>query len=313
MKWNTAIVAISLMLVGGCSSTPVRSEVPENSRQTPTDEPIEVPSGWVLIEAGRFEMGSPEDELGRDDDEVRHEVVISRSFLMKSTEVTQEEWREVVGTSPSYFSDCGECPVERVNWYDAVAYANELSRVEGFEECYKLSGCSGTLGGGCGKGETGCDGDFKCSEVLFLGLDCEGYRLPMESEWEYATRAGAQTAFYNGDIIEEGWEQDRNLDSIGWYSSNSNEKTRQVGKKQANDWGVYDMSGNVWEWTWDWMGDYPTNRVRDPLGPENGSLRVYRGGGWESIARYCRSASRERAVPSIRDNFLGFRLIRSLP
>ena len=308
MRWSIAIMVISLMFVGGCTA-PFRSEGPtDKPRQAPTDEP----SGWVLIKAGSFEMGSPEDELGRDDDEVRHEVVISRSFLMKPTEVTQGEWREVTGTSPSYFSDCGDgCPVERVSWYDAVAYANELSRMEGYKECYKLSGCSGTLGGGCGEDNTFCDGDFKCDEVRFLGLDCEGYRLPTESEWEYAARAGTQTAFYNGGITEEGWEKDKNLDSIGWYSSNSGKRTHKVGKKPTNDWGLYDMSGNVWEWTWDWLGDYPTSRVRDPLGPENGSLRVYRGGGWDSTARYSRSASRERGIPSIRDHALGFRLVRS--
>ena len=233
------------------------------------------PAGYVRIEPGTFTMGSPESEDGHSSDESQHDVTITRPFCMKATEVTQGEWQAEMGDNPSYFSSCGpNCPVERVSWDDAVLYANALSGREGLQECYTGS--------------------------TFTGLDCTGYRLPTEAEWEYAARAGSTAATYGL------------IDSVGWYSDNSGSSTHPVGGKTANSFGLYDMLGNVWEWTGDWYGTYP-GTVTDPLGAGAGFYRVIRGGSWVDIAGLARAANRINVTPDFRFYFLGFRLSRTAP
>jgi len=233
------------------------------------------PAGYVRIAPGTFTMGSPDAEEERQDVETQHSVTITRAFCMKTTEVTQGEWQAEAGMNPSYFEGCGpNCPVEQVSWEDAVWYANALSRREGLPECY--------------------------SDSTFLGLTCTGYRLPTEAEWEYAARAGTTAATYG------------NLDSVAWYYENAGETTHPVRQKQPNAWGLYDMLGNVWEWTNDWYGSYP-GTVTDPTGPGRGSTRVFRGGSWYEYARYARAAGRGNGPPGFRDDDLGFRLSRTAP
>ncbi len=247
-----------------------------------------LPSVFVRIEPGTFTMGSPEGEEGRHDNETQHEVTITRAFWLQSTEVTQGQWRAVMGTSPSYFSSCGDdCPVETVSWEDAVAYVNALSASEGLDACYSGS--------------------------TFAGLGCEGYRLPTESEWEYAARAGTTTATYAGDLTAADCD-DATLPGIAWFSCNSARRTHEVGTKRVNGWGLYDMLGNVSEWTGDWYSSsYPSGSVRDPLGPDGGSSRVVRGGGWGGGARFVRAARRSSRGPARRSSYLGFRPARSAP
>ena len=241
-------------------------------------------SGMVRIPAGTFTMGSPSGESGRDSDETQHTVTISRSFLLGTTEVTQGQWKAVMGSNPSKFTSCGDdCPVEKVSWNDVVDFCNRLSEKEGLSSCYSGSGNSVSWNQGC-----------------------TGYRLPTEAEWEYAARAGTATRFACGD-------SDSCLGGMGWYSSNSNSNTHPVAQKQANAWGLYDMHGNVWEWVWDWKADYSSGSVTDPEGPSGGSYRVLRGGSWYYSAQYCRSADRGCNSPGDRYNSLGFRLARSLP
>lgn len=135
------------------------------------------------------------------------------------------------------------------------------------------------------------------------------YSLPTEAQWEYAARAGSTTAFYNGHITKpEG--DDPKLDAIGWYSYNSDSKTHTVGQKSPNAWGLYDMSGNVYEWCQDWYGSYSSSAVTDPTGPSSGLARVLRGGGWGNYARRCRSAFRYYGYPDSRYGYIGFRLLR---
>ena len=284
------------------------------------------PSGFVRIPAGSFRMGSPKDEPGRDDDEgPQHQVVISRPFLLQATEVTQGQWRALMGTSPSHFESCGtSCPVEQVSWYDAVAYCNALSKKEGLPTCYVLSGCNGEAAGA----------GMECEAVRFSGLACRGYRLPTEAEWEYAARAGTASALYTGALRIIGKHNGPALDAIAFYGGNSGVSyhggfdcskwpdkqrsssrcgTHPVGRKRANRWGLHDMLGNVWEWTWDRSGPYSGGLQRDPIGPTGGSGRVGRGCGWGDTAAGCRAAYRNRRSPSYRISDLGFRPARSVP
>ena len=138
----------------------------------------------------------------------------------------------------------------------------------------------------------------------------ERYRLPSEAEWEYAARAGTKTDTYAGNITNPGGN-DLVLNRIAWYRENSGGRTHPVGGKAPNGFGLYDMLGNVNEWVGDWHGPYPGGKVTDPTGPGSGSFRVYRGGSWNYVARYCRTANRGRGSPGNRIHFLGFRLLRT--
>ncbi len=228
---------------------------------------------FVPVQPGTFTMGSPSSEGGRWDDETQHTVTLTKGFCMQTTEVTQGQWRAVMGSNPSYFTGCGDnCPVESVSWYDVQDFISRLNE----------------------KGEG-------------------TYRLPSEAEWEYAARAGSTTAFANGGISVTDWScnNDPNLSAMGWYCGNSGNTTHSVAQKKANSWGLYDMHGNVWEWCQDWYGDYPVGAVTDPSGPGTGSYRVVRGGGWDCYAYFCRSALRGRSTPAYRSGNLGFRLALS--
>jgi formylglycine-generating enzyme required for sulfatase activity len=264
-------VAAAAPAAASGSSSPATGPAPAAGRSSGAARGC--PVGYVRIAPGTFSMGSPPGEEGRDDDESQHSVTITRAYCMKATEVTQGEWQSVMGSNPSYFTDCGaNCPVEQVSWEDAVGYANALSRREGLPECYAGS--------------------------TFAGLACKGYRLPTEAEWEYAARAGTTGSRYG------------NLDSVAWYDENSGSGTHPVGQKQPNAWGLYDMLGNVREWTGDWYAAY-AGSASDPLGAGAGSLRVLRGGSCLYDARFARAAYRSSDAPAYRSGDLGFRLVRT--
>jgi len=239
----------------------------------------------VSLPAGRFTMGSPEGEEGRAGDEVQHEVVLSRGFLLGEVPVTQAEYQAVVGANPSHFSGHPDRPVEQVSWLDAVRFCNALSRGLGLEEAYVVDG----------------------EEVTWKGLSCSGFRLPTEAEWEYACRAGTTGARY-GNLGDVAW-----YDGNSGYGGNLGKETHAVRGKQPNAWGLYDMLGNVWEWCWDWWSSFPQGVVTDPVGPASGSRRVSRGGSCYYDALYARAASRFSYDPVNRYDDLGFRLARSLP
>ncbi|MBN1944334.1 MAG: SUMF1/EgtB/PvdO family nonheme iron enzyme [Bradymonadales bacterium] len=281
------------------------------------------PGQYVLIRAGSYTMGSPSSEPGREIEEALHQVNIARDFYLQASEVTQGQWRLLMGNNPSTFSSCGEdCPVEGVNWWEALAYCNELSWLEGLTECYTLHGCSGRAGEG-----------MTCTSVDFAGLSCPGYRLPTEAEWEYAARAGTRTALYSGPLEIHGQNNAPALNPIAWYGGNSQVSypdgfpcsdwperqlpadtcgTHPVGQKRGNAWELYDMLGNVFEWTWDRFGEYSIGSpVTDPLGPGSGTRRVVRGGGWGLFASHVRSAYRGGEEPGTRYSDLGFRPART--
>ena len=285
------------------------------------------PVGFAYIPAGTFCMGSPDahtecmgekptSERGRNSEETLHEVTLTRPLYLQETEVTQRQWTALGFTNPSNFDECGlDCPVETLNWWEAMAYVNALSEDEGLTPCYTLEGCDPSSAGT----DIECDGitvsDPDASGNPYL---CQGYRLPTEAEWERAYRAGTTTAFYNGEITVTSCGSDPNLDAIGWYCGNAGSTTHVVSLldavdgKTANDWGLYDMPGNVYEWAWDrYQSDYyASSPSSDPLGG-TGSNRVRRGGSWNLSADGCRAANRSNNAPGYRGNLLGFRPARS--
>jgi formylglycine-generating enzyme required for sulfatase activity len=247
----------------------------------------DVPAGFVCIEAGTFMMGSPPDEQGRNQNELQHRVTLTHAFLLQATEVTQGEYAALMGSNPSHFLSCGaSCPVERVTWYDAIAYANALSRAQGLPACYDASG--GVIGGA-------------------TVYDCVGYRLPTEAEWEYAARAGTNSATYQGELTGDSHNSmapQRSLDAIAWWKGNSGERTHPVGTREPNAWGLHDMLGNVAEWSHDWYGGF-SGPETDPTGQASGEIadyrRVLRGGAWSFWAENVRSPWRGMHAPTESD------------
>ena len=260
--------------------------------------------GFVNIEGGTFEMGSPEDEAGRRSGEVQHTVTLSRGFAMMSTEVTQGRFEDLMGYNPSSIITCGlDCPVEMVNWYEAAAYCNALSLAAGYAACYSCTG-------------TGVDVICEPAVAYATPYDCPGYRLPTEAEWEYAARAGTSSATYIGDLDDAHLECEQPndaLDSIAWFCGNSGETIHAVGTRDPNDWYLYDMLGNVWEWCHDWHGDYPSESIVDPWGSTTSFSHMVRGGSWHINAWRVRVAFRSSFSSIGRYSTFGFRVVRSSP
>ncbi len=213
----------------------------------------------VFVKGGTFTMGSND---GEDDEKPTHQVTLS-DFYIGKYEVTQKQWQAVMGSNPSYFKDCDNCPVEQVSWNDVQNFIKELNQKTG-----------------------------------------KNYRLPTEAEWEYAARGGVSTSSttYSGS---------NNIDEVAWYTSNSGSKTHPVGQKKSNELGIYDMSGNVWEWCKDWYGYYSSGSQANPQGASSGSYRVFRGGSWSLNYDDCRVANRYGLYyPDGYSHIVGFRLSR---
>jgi formylglycine-generating enzyme required for sulfatase activity len=257
-------------------------EVPTNGVAAVSFSYVERPKAFenmVLVEGGTFHMG---DTFGNGDSDEKpvHPVTVS-SFFLGKCEVTQREWREVMGSNPLKFKG-DDLPVENVCWYDAAEYCNKLSKRKGLEPCYTISGDN-----------VSCD------------FSRNGFRLPTEAEWEFAARGGVRSSGYK-------YSGGNNLDAVAWYDRNSG-GTHPVGGKQANEIGLYDMSGNVWEWCWDWYGPYPSGSQTDPMGASSGQYRVLRGGSWDDFVRGARASNRYWDAPGFRDSGSGFRVAARAP
>jgi formylglycine-generating enzyme required for sulfatase activity/serine/threonine protein kinase len=257
---------------------------------------------FVEIEGGEFLMGSPDDDKeAKDDEKPQHRVRVS-PFYLGATEVTQAQYRAVMGNNPSHFSSTGagkrqiagqatdSYPVENVSWFDAIRFCNAMSRRDRLAPYYAKGGRSAP------------------QDVRIPSLAGTGYRLPTEAEWEFACRAGTTTRYFFG-------EGPPKLGEYAWYEGNSRSMTHPVAVKHPNGLGLYDIYGNVWEWCWDWhLEGYARNSpFIDPQGPLLGSCRVGHGGSWAHDPNGCRSATRDYTAPVGRDKNLGFRVARNLP
>lgn len=262
--------------------------------QGSTEIKKEIKDGFALIRGGAFQMGSPASEPERSSDETQHSVTVG-DFYMAETEVSQDGWQAVMGTNPSVTKG-GSLPVTNITWYDAVRYCNRLSEDEGLEPCYRVSGTTVTW-----------------------NRAANGYRLPTEAEWEYAARAGSATPFHFGDYVHN---SDANCYNAYGYNNDASgnwvngsdaylRKTVAVDQYPANDYGLYNMHGNAAEWVWNWYGAYGSGEAADPAGPENGSAKIVRGGGWNDHPKHIRSAYRGAQPADIGLYSIGVRPVRS--
>jgi sulfatase modifying factor 1 len=270
----------------------------------------------VYVEGGSFLMGC--DKARRDTidgahysngdcyiDETAHKVSL-RSFNIGKYEITQGEWIAVMGSSsnPSYFNLCGNnCPVETMSWYDALVFCNKLSFQNNRTPVYKINNSSNPKDWGAVPTQS----PNATWDAVQMDVSANGYRLPTEAEWEYAARGGQSSLDYP-------YPGSNNADEVGWNYENPNTmlKTHPRGLLKANELGIYDMSGNVWEWCWDWYkSDFYQPEQCNPSNNIASSNRVDRGGGWGTDRMRCRSAYRDSTTPVIRVSRNGLRLASS--
>ncbi|MDZ7797184.1 MAG: SUMF1/EgtB/PvdO family nonheme iron enzyme [Candidatus Marinimicrobia bacterium] len=249
--------------------------------------PVEDVTDMIMVSGGTFTMGDVWGD-GHSDETPTHEVTLS-DFYIGKYEVTQKQFQDIRGANPSEFPE-NNYPVENVSWYDAVAFCNGLSDSAGLERVYTINGTDVTA-----------------------DMSRNGYRLPTEAEWEYAARSqGEDDQKWSGtnvanDLGDHAWFRDN---SYVWVDTHA-EGTKEVGTRLANDLGLYDMSGNVWEWCGDRFGTYPSSAQTDPAGSSTGSERVVRGGAWTAEGTDCRNANRLSRSPTWIAQNVGFRVARN--
>ena len=288
--------------LAACSWTPrsESAEGPSNAvdANVEAEQQVSVDDGFVAVTGGTFLMGSPEDEPWRSADETQHEVAVS-SFFIDPYEVTQADYARLMGDNPSV-NQGDTLPVENVTWLQAVEYCNARSAEAGLTPAYEIDG-----------------------DAVSWDRAADGYRLPTEAEWEYACRAGTTTPFNTETSISPDTEanyygtypyeiEDNYFDRGALQTQPGIYRQTEVesGTFAPNAWGLYDMHGNVAEWVWDLYGAYDEEASADPVGPEEGALRVNRGGGWNDFAKNLRSAYRASLAPDASSPSVGFRVAR---
>jgi formylglycine-generating enzyme len=322
------------------SSTSSESETGTDSQ--PSDPHVE----WLTIPTGSFTFGSADGTpCLKPAMEKTVPVTLTHPFLMSKFEITQKQWTDLDFQIPPIDPVCEDCPIQFIDWFEALAWCNALSRFEGLEECYDLSNCTGIIGSSCWppadsdcNEETGaayvCSGKTRKYDSMY---DCTGYRLPTGPEWEYAAKAGTATNTYAGDITtgSSSCIEEPLLNDIAWYCFNTGymngsdpwtpdllNDLHEVGLKQPNPFGLYDMLGNAFEWV-DYVGtgfslednEGKIGPLVDPMGTteDDDDRRDLRGGGYSSWPCLSRAASQADDLSESRSRGYGFRPVRTLP
>jgi len=261
----------------------------------------------VFVKGGTFRMGQPEPKVTgvyTDNEQPVHKVTVG-DFYIGKTEVTQAQYKAVIGNIPKKhvaeagirFSDDGiqndYYAIIAINWYEAIDFCNKLSDMEGLEKCYLIDQIT--------KDPNNLSENLDTLKyTVTCNFKANGYRLPTEAEWEFAARGGRSS---NGYV----YSGSNNADDVAFYGIG---RQKQTALKKPNELGLYDMSGGVHEWCWDWYGTYPNSAQTDPMGPVTGSRRIIRGGNWGSFVENCRVTSRSSSE-FLYDYQSGFRLARS--
>ena len=244
----------------------------------------------VKVEGGKFLMGSKSDnKIAETDEQKQHEVTLG-NFEINKLEVSVWEWKQYCKktnkkmTAKQPWGIYDNYPITNITWFEAIAYCNWLSKQDGYKPVYSIVGPNVV-----------CD------------LKMNGYRLPTEAEWEYAAKGGKKTKkniFAGSNISNE----------VAWQQNNSGKRVHAVGTKLMNELGLYDMSGNVWEWCYDWYNKdyYKGENDYNPTGPIRGEKKSVRGGSWDSKESYLRTSNRISTKPNVTYEFYGFRLVRTL-
>ncbi|MCP5525544.1 MAG: formylglycine-generating enzyme family protein [Verrucomicrobiales bacterium] len=262
MQWIGAPMLAALLASGiGCDRPDTRADThaPRPGADQGPTAGLTPLTNMVRLPAGSFQR-------------LDQRVTLTHDFWISRFEVTQDDYRQLIGANPSGFPGDGSRPVEKVSWVEATAYCEALTRQE-------------TAAGRLPAGYV--------------------YRLPTEAEWEYACRAGSTNRFSFGD-------RDEDAAAHAWTQENSEMAPHPVGRKQPNARDLYDMHGNVWEWCADWYADYSGNAVTNPVGPATGKFKVFRGGGWNNEAKFARCSNRFMMEPSNGIHFVGFRVALGL-
>jgi formylglycine-generating enzyme len=256
----------------------------------------EIYNDLVFVPGGTFTMGDTHG-YGNTNELPTHQVTLSPYYIGKY-EVTQSEWISVMGSNPSCFLGDTRRPVERVNWYSMLVYCNKRSMMSGRTPVYSINGS--TNPDNWGSIPTSSNSEWN---AVLCNWSANGYRLPTESEWEYAARGGTD----NPDYVYSGSD---NINAVAWWAANSGSTTHAVGQLQSNGLGVFDLSGNVYEFVWDWLGTYDSSPQTNPTGPLTGVNRVARGGSWYNGNSNCSVSYRTYTNLNFgSDQYAGFRVV----